>query len=82
VYYRELATADGCEIRLHGTTLYASVFRYDDEMIFNPHVWGAPASLNPAFHLRRLDGGTLFHHYSTSFERVWETAQPWLGETV
>jgi hypothetical protein len=82
VYYRKLAAADGCEIRLHGTTLYASVFRYDDEMIFNPHAWGAPASLNPAFHLRRLDGGTLFHHYSTSFERVWETAQPWLGETV
>jgi transcriptional regulator with XRE-family HTH domain len=82
VYYRELAAADGCEIRLHGTTLYASVFRYDDEMIFNPHAWGAPASLNPAFHLRRLDGGTLFHHYSTSIERVWETAQPWLGETV
>jgi hypothetical protein len=63
--------------------LYASVFRYNDEMIFNPHAWGADtASLNPAFHLGRLDGDTLFRHYSTSFERVWETAQPWLGETV
>jgi hypothetical protein len=51
-YYRELAAAEGCEIRLHGATLYASLFRYDDEMIFNPHAWGAPASLNPAFHLR------------------------------
>jgi transcriptional regulator with XRE-family HTH domain len=81
-YYRELAAAEGCEIRLHAATLYASLFRYDDEMILNPHAWGAPASLNPAFHLRRLDGGTLFDHYTESLERVWNTAQPWLGETV
>ena len=81
-YYRELASAEGCQIRLHGTTLYASLFRYDGEMILNPHAWGAPASTNPAFHLRHLDRGTLFAHYAESFERVWGTAQPWLGEKV
>jgi hypothetical protein len=81
-YYRQLAEADGCEVRLHATTLYASLFQYDDDMIVNPHAYGAPASANPAFHVRRLQGGTLFDHYAASFESVWATAHPWLGGEV
>src|SRR5262249_44274333 len=68
-YYADLIPLDGCEIRLHSTTLYSSIFRYDDDMIVNPHVYGEPASLNPTFHFHRLDGGSLFDHYNTSFER-------------
>lgn len=79
-YYRPLLEVDGCEIRLHGTTLYNSLFRYDDEILVNPHAWGEAASANPVLHLRRLDGGGLFDHYVASFERVWETALPWTGE--
>lgn len=78
-YYRALASVDGCEVRLHGTTLYNSIFRYDDQTIVNPHAYGEPASLNPALLIRRLDGGTLWDHYNTSFERVWGTGLPWLG---
>jgi hypothetical protein len=81
-YYRELAGQDGCEIRLHDTTLYASMFRYDDHLLANPHVYGEPASLNPTFQFRKLDGGTLFDHYLSSFERVWASAQPWLGMEI
>lgn len=69
-------------MRLHSATLYASLFRYDSDIIANPHVWGAPASLNPAMHLRRLDGGQVANHYMESFERVWDTAKPWFGEDV
>jgi hypothetical protein len=81
-YYRPLAEVDGCEVRLHSTTLYASLFRYDDEIVVNPHVYGEPASANPAFHLRRLDGGTLAAHYMAAFDRVWGTAIPWTGGEV
>jgi hypothetical protein len=81
-YYRELATTDGCEIRLHDTTLYNSLFRYDDEILVNTHLYGEPASLNPTFHFRKLDDGTYFEHYATCFERVWVTALPWLGAEV
>ncbi|HEX3964817.1 MAG TPA: DUF5919 domain-containing protein [Trebonia sp.] len=56
-YYREIAASGQIEMRLHSCTLYASLFRYDDEIIVNPHVWGEPATANPALHLRRLDGG-------------------------
>jgi transcriptional regulator with XRE-family HTH domain len=81
-YYRELAGADGCEVRLHPTTLYASLFRYDDEILTNPHAYGEAASANPTFHLRKVDGGGLFDHYAASFDRVWATAVPWLGTEV
>ena len=81
-YYQELTARDGCEIRLHGTTLYASIFRYDDQLLVNPHVYGAPASLNPTFYFRRAGDGCLFEHYVTSFERVWATAMPWAGTEI
>lgn len=81
-YYRQLAASGGADVRLHGCTLYASLFRYDDEIMVNPHAWGEPASANPVLHLRRLDGGQVAAHYMSSFERVWETAKPWTGEDV
>ena len=79
VYYQSLTEVDGCELRLHGTTLYASMFRYDDDLLVNPHAYGEPASANPTLHLRRLDGGTVAAHYMASFERIWATAMPWSG---
>ena len=81
-YYRPLAGVDGCQMRLHSTTLYTSLFRYDDEIMANPHAYGEPASANPALHLRRLDGGQIAGHYLACFERVWDTAKPWYGEEV
>lgn len=81
-YYQQLAAMDGCEVRLHSTTLYASVFRYDDEMIINPHAYGSPATANPCLHVRRLPGGPLFDHYAESFDRVWVGGSRWLGETL
>src|SRR6266702_3566423 len=68
-YFHPLEGAAGIEIRCHGTTLYNSIFRYDDEMIVNPHVYGFGAPHAPALHLRRLSGGDLFDTYAESFER-------------
>ena len=76
-YYADLVGLPGCEIRLHSTTLYASLFRYDKDLIVNPHAWGHPASANPVMHLRRLDGTGWFDHYMTSFESIWESADNW-----
>lgn len=75
-YFGRIADEPGVEIRCHGTTLYNSVYRYDDEMIVNPHVYGLTAPHAPALHLRRLSAGSLFETYSRSFDAVWETAKP------
>ena len=63
------------EVRLHGSTLYNSIFRFDDDLLVNMHVYGAVAAQSPVMHVRRIAGGRLFPHYMGSFERVWDEAQ-------
>ncbi|WP_181799130.1 DUF5919 domain-containing protein [Kitasatospora acidiphila] len=76
-YYRALITSPNCEIRLHDTTLYNSLFRYDGDMLVNPHLWGQPASANPLMHLQQSTEANWFDGYAQSFEAVWHTARPW-----
>lgn len=78
-FVRPLTKVPGIEIRLHKTALYNSVFRLDDEMIVNTHVYGFPGAHAPALHLRRLSAGDLFETYSESFESVWRDATPYTG---
>jgi transcriptional regulator with XRE-family HTH domain len=73
---RPLAKAKGVNVRLHGTTLYTSIYRGDDEMIANPHIYGLPAAQAPAMRLRRLSAGGLFETYAAMYDRVWENAKP------
>jgi len=72
-YLGDLAGPPGIDVRLHGTTLYNSIFRFDDEMLVNLHTYGVPAAQSPVVHLHRLGGGRLFEHYAASYERVWES---------
>ncbi|MEV1116882.1 DUF5919 domain-containing protein [Actinosynnema sp. NPDC049800] len=74
-FVRPLADVPGIEVRLHKTTLCNSVFRFDDEMIVNTHVYGFPGAHAPALHLRRLSAGDLFETYSESLETVWTSAK-------
>ncbi|AZK95017.1 MULTISPECIES: helix-turn-helix domain-containing protein [Streptomyces] len=80
-YYRDLVGHPGCEVRLHDTTLYTSIFRYDDHLMANPHIWGLPASANPLLQLRRTPGGEWFERYGESFDAVWSTARPWVPDS-
>jgi hypothetical protein len=73
-FFSVLSGVPGIEVRTHGTVLYNSIYRFDDEMIVNPHVYGKVASHAPALHLRRLSAGDLFTIYEDSFTAVWEAA--------
>lgn len=42
-YAARVARVDGGAVRLSGNTLYDSVFRFDDEVLVNVHLWGNPA---------------------------------------
>ncbi|PXY20761.1 helix-turn-helix domain-containing protein [Prauserella muralis] len=75
-HFRPLDGTPGIDIRCHGTVLYNSIFRFDDEMIVNPHVYGKIAAHAPALHLRRLSAGDLFTTYADSIDAVWEHATP------
>ena len=73
-YLQDVVVTNGVELRWHATTLYNSIYRCDDTMLVNTHVYGAPASQNPVLQLRRTPTGRVFDHYLASFERVWATA--------
>jgi transcriptional regulator with XRE-family HTH domain len=70
--YRPLAGV--AEIRLHDTPLYNSIYRFDDDMLVNAHVYGILAAYTPVLRLRRVDGA-YFSTYLESFERVWGSAR-------
>jgi transcriptional regulator with XRE-family HTH domain len=75
VLYRPLQ-AVGIEIRLHATILYASLYRADDDVLINSHVYGIPASNAPVFHIRNSGPEDVASVYADSFERVWASARP------
>jgi hypothetical protein len=76
MHYRPLLDVTGIEINVHQTMLYSSIYRFDDELLANTHVWGVSAYLAPVLHLRRLPGGSLFDTYAQSFDAVWATSRP------
>jgi hypothetical protein len=73
-YLDGLRDAPGAELRLHRTTLYNSIYRFDGAMLVNTHAYGAPAAHSPVLHLRTTPDA-LFAHYAASFERVWATTE-------
>ncbi|MEU5546790.1 helix-turn-helix transcriptional regulator [Streptomyces sioyaensis] len=73
--YRGLFDLPGVEFRLHSTTLYNSIYRADNELLANGHVYGVGAYLAPVLHLQRVPGGELFDTYAESVERVWDSAR-------
>jgi hypothetical protein len=72
-------TDPGCDthaVRLTGATLYASIFRFDDDVLLNTHLWGNAASDSPVFHFRQQTDDGIAAGAIRSFERVWRDAQP------
>lgn len=76
MHYRALVGTPNVELRTHGTTLYNSVYRADNEMLINTHVWGVNAFGAPVWHIRRTDGGMMFPTYAKSFDAVWAQGSP------
>ncbi len=76
VPYTPLLSTPGVEFRFHETTLYNSIFRFDEELIVNNHVYGVAGPHAPALHLRKLGAGDLFTIYTKSFVDVWALSRP------
>ncbi|MEV0280368.1 hypothetical protein AB0I22_28800 [Streptomyces sp. NPDC050610] len=76
MHYKPLADTPGIEVRTHGTTLYNSLYRADDQQLVNAHIWGVNAYAAPVWHLRRHQESGMFDTYADSFDAVWATATP------
>jgi transcriptional regulator with XRE-family HTH domain len=76
VMYKPLRNIEGIEFRLHTTVLYNSIYRADDQLLVNTHIYNFTAAQAPVLHLRRVAGGSMVSTYLESFERVWDGATP------
>jgi transcriptional regulator with XRE-family HTH domain len=74
--FRPLTANENVEIRTHGTVLYNSIYRADDQLLVNTHIYGMMANNAPVFHLRKIPGGDMVSTYTDSFECVWNGAKP------
>ena len=59
VLYQPLRSLEGAEFRFHQTILYNSIYRGDDQLLVNTHVYGVPAFRAPVWHLRKVAGGEI-----------------------
>jgi hypothetical protein len=75
-YAAPLARINPDAVRQTGSTLYASILRFDDDLLLNTHLWGNPAVDSPVLHVRRRGDQGVFSNAVRSFERVWKYAQP------
>ncbi|MFC8532749.1 helix-turn-helix domain-containing protein [Streptomyces sp. NPDC057249] len=76
MHFRPLVGVPGIDVRTHATTLYNSLYRVDDQLLVNAHVWGVSAYAAPLWHLRRQSVGGMFTTYAVSFDAIWSTATP------
>lgn len=75
-YLESVNDLPGVDVRIHGTPLYNSIYRFDDQMLINGHAFGSVAGQNPVLHLRHLPGGRMWEHYLRSFDRIWSQSKP------
>ena len=59
------------QLRLHRTVLYNSIYRADDEVLVNTHIYGVGAAGAPVLHLHRTGESSIASTYIASFERGW-----------
>jgi lambda repressor-like predicted transcriptional regulator len=73
---RPLLALPGFQARTHDTALYSSIFRADDRIIANAHIWGSPGAANPVLIVDYDTDDHLWGVYCRSFDRVWERGKP------
>lgn len=61
----------GVTVRIHGTTYYASHFRFDDVLLVNTHAFGVWSCQSPVLQLQRASTSGLFDLHVGAFENVW-----------
>lgn len=75
-YARPLLATSPSSLRLSGSTLYASIFRFDDDVLANFHLFGSPASASPVLHCQKRGPGGLVSSLQRSCDAVWDQASP------
>lgn len=81
VLYEPLRALDTVEIRLHRAVLYNSIYRADDQLLVNAHIYGTPAAQAPTWHIRGTYEPSMLTTYLDSYERAWTAARSYTPDT-
>ncbi|MGR4862118.1 multiprotein-bridging factor 1 family protein [Kriegella sp. LARHCF250] len=73
---RPLVASGAVELRLHDVLLYNSIYRVDNQILVNQHVYGIATERTPVYHLHKAADGEMFDFYLSSFDRIWRSATP------
>ena len=74
--FEPLLRCENADLRFQDAPLYNSVFRFDDQMLVTPHLYGTPGRSAPLLHLRRLGPSGIFSRFSAHFEGIWSDSRP------
>lgn len=74
-YARDIRDTASRAVRVSGATLYASILRFDDDVLLNTHLWGNAAADSPVFHFRKQRNDGIAARAIDSFDQVWRAAQ-------
>jgi transcriptional regulator with XRE-family HTH domain len=74
--FEPLMGCENADLRFQDAPLYNSVFRFDDQMLVTPHLYGTPGRSAPLLHLRRLGPSGIFSRFSAHFEGIWSDSRP------
>lgn len=75
-YLQPLMREEGVELREHETTLYQSMFLFDNDLLVNQHGYGSAASRAPVLHLHVSEDAPMSKFFLDSFDTVWEAGTP------
>lgn len=73
---RPFALSGHVDLRLHKVLLYNSIYRIDNQVLVNQHLYGVASARTPVYHLLKSEQGEMFDFYLSSFDRVWSAASP------
>lgn len=74
--FKPLLECQNADLRFQDAPLYNSIFRFDDQMLVTPHLYGMPGRSAPLLHLRRLGPSGIFSRFSAHFEGIWSDSRP------
>jgi hypothetical protein len=56
--------------------MYNSIFRFDDDLLVTPHLYGVTGHRSPLLHIRKLPGEGLFEAFTANFDAIWALSLP------
>lgn len=62
------------EVRLQDTPLYCSIYRFDDDMLITPQLYGIRGSNAPLLNIKNIENG-LFCNYVKHFDDIWNISK-------